>query len=155
VADAAQTTWMLLFQNIDKIREPAKLAGWLSVTMRRVCIRQATRRNGEQLYSELLGLDVSESKGPEDYVLLGEQCDELWRAVEGLPDRQRALILELYAEENPSYQEIATSLSMPTGSIGPTRARALKSLERRLGEQTPAMSVGSTRNTEVCTREGT
>jgi RNA polymerase sigma factor (sigma-70 family) len=152
VADAAQTTWALLFQNIDKVREPAKLRGWLSATMRRECIRQAARRNGDQLQSELFDVDLSESKSPEEYVLLAEQCDELWRAVDDLPVRQRALILELYAEESPSYQEIAASLSMPIGSIGPARARALKGLQWRLGGQPVTVSI-TVSNEEACAQE--
>src|SRR4051794_31117670 len=53
-ADAAQTTWMLAYQNLEKVREPDKLQGWLSVTMRRECIRMANSRNREVLRGDWL-----------------------------------------------------------------------------------------------------
>src|SRR5438477_2938198 len=46
-ADAAQSTWLLLFQNIAKVREPEKVGGWLLVTMRRECLRLVTWRGRE------------------------------------------------------------------------------------------------------------
>ena len=45
----------------------------------------------------------------------------------------RELLLALYfGPENSSYAEIAASLGMPVGSIGPTRARCLKRLQNAL-----------------------
>jgi DNA-directed RNA polymerase specialized sigma24 family protein len=38
----------------------------------------------------------------------------------------------LSADPAPSYEEIGAALGMPIGSIGPTRARALKRLRRAI-----------------------
>ena len=42
--------------------------------------------------------------------------------------RSLALLVALLAEPAPSYREIATSLHIPVGSIGPTRARCIAKL---------------------------
>jgi DNA-directed RNA polymerase specialized sigma24 family protein len=46
--DAAQNTWTRLAQELRNDREPARLAGWLSSTMRRECIRLVNRRRVEE-----------------------------------------------------------------------------------------------------------
>ena len=49
-------------------------------------------------------------------------------AVRRLPGRQRELLAEMLRRPCSSYEEIAGSLEMPVGSIGPTRDRALARL---------------------------
>ena len=39
-ADVAQTTWLRLVENLDRIREPEHLGAWLATTARRESIRQ-------------------------------------------------------------------------------------------------------------------
>jgi DNA-directed RNA polymerase specialized sigma24 family protein len=47
----------------------------------------------------------------------------------------RELLSALYLDpKQPSYAEVATSLDMAVGSVGPTRIRCLKRLRRVLGE---------------------
>ena len=50
------------------------------------------------------------------------------RALDQLPPRWRALLVLLAMDPAPSYEEISQRLSMPVGSIGPTRGRALRRL---------------------------
>jgi RNA polymerase sigma factor (sigma-70 family) len=38
-ADVAQTTWLRLFESIERIREPERLPGWIATTARRECLR--------------------------------------------------------------------------------------------------------------------
>src|SRR5271169_2812426 len=37
-AEVAQITWLKLFENIDRIREPARVGSWLATTARRECL---------------------------------------------------------------------------------------------------------------------
>ena len=54
-------------------------------------------------------------------------------ALAQLGDRCQDLLRTLYFENpTPRYAEISRRLGMPVGSIGPTRARCLEKLERRL-----------------------
>ena len=57
---------------------------------------------------------------------------ELWRGFSELPPRSQSLLRLLFADPQPSYQEIAKLTGMPLGSIGPTRARCLHELRERL-----------------------
>jgi RNA polymerase sigma factor (sigma-70 family) len=129
-ADAAQTTWLRLVEHIGSVREPAKLAGWLSVTMRRECIRLVGRTRRERLTADFEWTD-SPADGGESVdtgVLRAERDAELWEAVDLLPPRQRDLVLALSATPPPSYQQVGAALSMAVGTIGPTRAKALRRL---------------------------
>jgi DNA-directed RNA polymerase specialized sigma24 family protein len=61
-----------------------------------------------------------------------DTAQALWAAVAELPPRQRRLLIALCRDELESYQDVAAQCAMPIGSIGPTRARALSHLERKL-----------------------
>src|SRR5438477_2254696 len=47
-ADVAQTVWLRLVENLDRIREPEHLGGWLAKTARRESLR-FLRLNGREL----------------------------------------------------------------------------------------------------------
>jgi RNA polymerase sigma factor (sigma-70 family) len=137
-ADAAQTTWLQLVQNISKVREPEKLGGWLASTMRRECIRLINDRRHQQLTegwtvecpSSVERPSISES--PDVQLLLAERNVLLWSAVDRLPARQRQVLAALSTTPTPSYEEISTALSIARGSIGPTRQRALRRMRGML-----------------------
>ena len=65
---------------------------------------------------------------PEEHLLGDEQQRELWRAVSSLSQRCQLLLRTIAYEPDHSYQDISMALSMPVGSIGPTRARCLTQL---------------------------
>ncbi|MCW2569517.1 MAG: rpoE [Mycobacterium sp.] len=131
-ADAAQTTWLRLIQNVDKVREPEKLGGWLACTMRRECIRALRHQQREQPTDDVPGEHTGE--GVEAGLLLAERDALLWSAVDRLPARQRALLIALSATPTPSYKEVGRRLGMAVGSIGPTRGKALRRLRELLVE---------------------
>ncbi|HEY0486878.1 MAG TPA: sigma-70 family RNA polymerase sigma factor [Mycobacteriales bacterium] len=135
-SDAAQTTWLRLVEHIGSLREPERLAGWLSVTMRRECIRLLGRRRRERPTGDFSWSDARADggEGIDAGILRAERDAELWRAVDRLPARQRELVLALSATPPPSYAQVGAALSMAVGSIGPTRAKALRSLRHLLAE---------------------
>ena len=49
-----------------------------------------------------------------------------------LPQAHQRLLGMLIADRPSSYDEISTALRMPRGSIGPTRARILRSMRDRM-----------------------
>ena len=71
-------------------------------------------------------------------MLADERDAALWRALDQMPERCRALIRVLMASPPPSYAEVAAALDMPIGSIGPTRQRCLDRL-RRIAEADGAL----------------
>ena len=134
-ADAAQTTWLRLVEHLDAIEDPTRLAGWLATTCRRICLSTIRDSARERLVDfcdardeRALGRARAVEDGPERTVVHQEEIRMVRIALDSLGDRDRELLTMLADPEQPSYQTISTKLSMPIGSIGPTRARALARL---------------------------
>ena len=72
---------------------------------------------------------------PDEVVLQLEKQHAVRTAVGALDQRCNQLVtLLFYRAEPPAYSEIAASLGIAEGSIGPTRARCLQKLLRVLQE---------------------
>lgn len=131
-ADAAQQTWLRLFESIDRVREPEKLAAWIATTARRECLRLLRRGRREDPADDVERCgDASDAYPAPGQELIAEQeRSALWAAVRALPDRHRRLMTVLMASTRPSYEAVSDALGMPVGSIGPTRMRAIERLRR-------------------------
>ena len=129
-ADAFQATWFRLVEKLHQIRDGAGLGSWLATTARNEVIDMMRRRSRESPVELGEHLDNLRSTSglPEETVLRAEQDRLLWQAVLRLPDRCARLLRAMGADPAPSYAELAAALSMPVGSIGPTRARCLETL---------------------------
>ncbi|QMU76371.1 sigma-70 family RNA polymerase sigma factor [Streptacidiphilus sp. PB12-B1b] len=73
-----------------------------------------------------------EEASPEHRALAADQARALRAAAARLPSRCPDLVAALLESPVPGYQELAEELSIPRGSIGPTRARCLACLRRLL-----------------------
>ena len=130
-ADVAQTTWLRLFESIDRVREPERLASWIGTTVRRECLRVVRMAGRELLTDEIDRAEPSPSyDAPGQQLLSAEARATVLDAVAGLPDRHRRLLTALFTTPCPSYAAVADELDMPVGSIGPTRQRAVERLQR-------------------------
>jgi len=135
-ADAAQLTWLRLLENLDRIRDPRRLAGWLATTCRREC--QALLRRSRAAVSvedERLDRLLGGGAPADEPTLTADEYAVLWQAFQRLSEWcqrvLRALVVE--AEEGPpSYRLIAAQLQTSVGSLGPTRARCLGQLRKLL-----------------------
>jgi RNA polymerase sigma factor (sigma-70 family) len=139
-ADIAQITFTILIQSLDNLSEDSTLGSWLATVARRHTWRLLERNRREIASERLEGADLVESA-----VLLGKSdadSIEQWQLAEWLDAGLskidaacRELLRALYFQpEGSSYAEVAARLGMPVGSIGPRRARCLKSLRQVLGE---------------------
>jgi RNA polymerase sigma factor (sigma-70 family) len=128
--DVVQASWLNLLEDIDDLREPAAVGGWLATTTRRNAMRLLQRRTREQLTDDPDLGDRPDSPGPEVGLLATEQSETLVRAMAVLPERHRRLMMVLVDRPTLDYREVSELLSMPVGSIGPTRARSLARLSR-------------------------
>jgi RNA polymerase sigma factor (sigma-70 family) len=139
-ADVAQITFTILIQSLDSLAEDSRLGPWLVTVARRHTWRLLERKRRESASEHLEVADVAESavllgKSDADSIEHWELSQWLDTALSKLGDRCRELLLALYFQpERSSYAEVAADLDMPIGSIGPSRARCLKSLRRVLGE---------------------
>jgi RNA polymerase sigma factor (sigma-70 family) len=142
VQDIVQTTWMRLIEEGGGIRNPDAVLGWLRTTLRRECLRTLKRRRAEYP-TDIRIADWADRVDPpvEDVVterlLRAESRRRVARAMRTLPVPRRRLLHRLAGHAPVSYREVADELSMPVGSIGPTRARAIGQLRRALTRHTP------------------
>jgi len=134
VAEVCQTTWLRLVENLDRIEQPERLGAWLATTSRRESLRIATRRTAGSL-SETVHLIPDDTLDPLDFGLLrDEQLAVIRLATQRLAPHCRRLLGLLMGDDDLPYKEIAEQLSMPIGSIGPTRGRCLEHLRQILAE---------------------
>ena len=71
---------------------------------------------------------------PDVEIVALEDRRRVWDAFPRIGERCMALLRALYYEQpTPAYAEISKRFDMRIGSIGPTRARCLKKLEKEIG----------------------
>jgi len=128
--DAVQNTWLRLVENLDRIADPDRLAGWLATTARRECLQILRRDARRPSPAPVEPLADQPAPGPpvDAALLLSERDAALWQVVDGLPERCRRLLRILMASPPPSYATVAASLGLEIGSIGPARQRCLRDL---------------------------
>ena len=132
IDDIGQSVWLLLVENISRLREPAALPGWLATTTRRECLRalRASGRHGMEVPTPFEDQPPDESVAPEQEIVEAELHAALRAAFAELPAGCRELLSMLISDSAPGYASISATLGLPMGSIGPTRARCLARLRR-------------------------
>ncbi|WP_310529064.1 sigma-70 family RNA polymerase sigma factor [Nocardioides sp.] len=148
--DVNQTVWLRLVEHLDRIDEPLALPGWLSTVTRNECLRLLQRR------ARMVPTDPQESPTFEradddspdlvDALMITERHSALVDALLELPTDRRELLLLLTEDPPLSYAEISRRSGIPVGSIGPTRARAIRQLRnsRALRHLAPPAPDGRT-----------
>jgi len=139
-ADIAQITFTILIQNINSLAENSRLGPWLVTVARRHTWRLLDRNRRVSASDFLEGAHIAEravllGKSDADSIEHWELAEWLDTGLSKIGESCRELLLALYFQpERSSYAEVAARLSMPVGSIGPSRARCLKRLRRVLDE---------------------
>ncbi len=134
--DAVQMTWLRLAENCHRILLPEQLAGWLATTASRECLRilrqraQHTPAPSHAVVEQL----ADPSVGPEQHAIDADTARLLRNLIATLSPRRQILLRELFFDSPRPYAEVARNTGIPAGGIGPTRARALTQLRRRLDE---------------------
>lgn len=131
--DVVQTTWLTLVRSRDSIADPRAVSGWLTVCARREAWR-VSRVDGRASATDddALELRLPTADSAELVAVESDRSRRLWAAVGRLDDRCRRLLRVVAFDERPDYATIAADLSMPIGSIGPTRQRCLGKLRTAL-----------------------
>ena len=131
--DVGQSVWLRLVDQLERVRDPAALPGWLATTARRECLRVLGVTQGPR--ATVYALDVEslpdERAGLADQGLLAaERQAALREAFDQLPPNGKQLISLLIADPPLPYADISTRLGIPVGSIGPNRSRYLDKMRR-------------------------
>jgi RNA polymerase sigma factor (sigma-70 family) len=131
--DVGQSVWLRLVDQLDRVRDPAALPGWLATTARRECLRVLGATQGPR--ATIFALDVESL--PDDRADLGDQAllaaerqAALREAFDQLPPNGQQLIALLIADPPLPYADISARLGIPVGSIGPNRSRYLDKMRR-------------------------
>ncbi len=131
--DVGQNVWLKLVRQLDKVRDPAALAGWLATTTRHECARVGRAARNPRTAPYVLDAEFipdPQSGMAEDELLRAERHAALREAFADLPPSCQRLIALLITDPPVPYGEVSTRLGIPTGSIGPTRGRCLAKLRR-------------------------
>ena len=137
LGDVFQDVFAALVRGMPRMREARTLVRWLSSTTERIARATALRRRREQALaaSDAAAAHVVAADQPAveaELETLEEQA-LIRLALESLPEGCRRLLAALYYEDPvPEYAALARRLGTPIGSLGPTRARCLERLRRRL-----------------------
>lgn len=146
-AELAQDVMVKVVQKIDDFRGDAKLSTWMIRIAMNLSISHLRKRrlrhtvsidssptalNGGSDTRTLAGrLPENREPGPEACVEQGEMLDELQRAIAGLDDDQRA-VLVLRDVEQLDYQQIGETLNLPVGTVKSRLFRARLALRQRM-----------------------
>lgn len=142
-SDVVQQTWLAAFVNIGALRDAQAFGGWLHRILHHECLKALRLRSRETLHIDEIDLAVPTGNGrtavmcaelqtPEDEAIRVELRMLVQTARRRLSRRDQDLLTLLSAEPRLPYTEISRRLGVPTGSIGPTRARCLAKLRVEL-----------------------
>jgi RNA polymerase sigma factor (sigma-70 family) len=131
--DVGQSVWLRLVDQLDKVRDPAALPGWIATTTRRECVRVFRAAHGP--HAAIYALDAEKiadqrAGTAEQELLAAERHAALRQAFTQLPPDSQQLIALLVADPPVPYAEISAKLGIPVGSIGPNRSRCLDKMRR-------------------------
>jgi len=131
--DVGQSVWLRLVDQLDRVRDPAALPGWLATTARRECLRVLGAVQGPR--ASVYALDVESLPDEradlaDQGLLAAERHAALREAFDQLPPNGQRLIALLIADPPVPYADISAQLGIPVGSIGPTRSRYLDRMRR-------------------------
>ena len=131
--DVGQSVWLRLVDQLDRVREPAALPGWIATTTRRECVRVLSAAQGP--HATVYPLDIESlpderAGSAEQELMAAERHAALREAFSQLPSGGQQLLALLTADPPTPYSDISAQLGIPVGSIGPTRSRYLDKMRR-------------------------
>jgi RNA polymerase sigma-70 factor, ECF subfamily len=128
--DMAQEVFFKAFRSISHFRGESAFSTWLYRIAVNTCLNFRSSRR--ELHAEFPDQLADRSPGVSERLEEREQRVQVRKAVERLPDRQKAtLILKVYQEL--SHEEVAAILGVSVGTAKANLFHALANLRRQLG----------------------
>ena len=132
--DALQETILHAFQFLHQFRGDCTFSTWIhriAVTTTRNWLRSQSRKSSARFLDQAWRLIQPEESTPESAILASEELIALRQALAALPQHYReALVLRHYQEL--SYEQIATILQIPIGTVRSRIAQGKKLMVRSL-----------------------
>jgi DNA-directed RNA polymerase specialized sigma24 family protein len=133
-ADAAQTTWLRLAEQLGHLKDQHERIGvWLAATARRESLRLLGAARGVAAAAAPPRPATEPPPGPPG---AGEQGREalLWRVVRELPEHCRRLLRVLLSVPPPSHEEVSAALDLPVAGIAAARDACLQDFRHRMSD---------------------
>lgn len=138
-ADVFQTVFMRLMEHLPRLTQQDRLQAWIVTTAKREALLQRARGlrtvsmtsdDDDDSAASTVHDIADDALLPEDALASLQQHHQVRLALERMDARCRELLSLLYRDvDDPvSYDDVAATLGMPVGSIGPTRSRCLGKL---------------------------
>jgi RNA polymerase sigma-70 factor (ECF subfamily) len=128
--DLVQETFCRVIPALSRYRGDCLLYTWLYGVMRNLYYSQMRRQRLFRHFSESAGSEPP-MPGPENDAETAETHDRLHEALDGLPARQREILMLRFAEEM-KLAEIAAALNLSPGTVKSRLHYALRRLQRKL-----------------------
>ena len=124
--DLTQQTFLTAQQKLEQLRQTESAKSWLLAIMRHHFFRNRSRAAKQSVRLDSLPEPSCSMHAPN-----GDDSEELQAALNDLPEEFRFPLVLFYFHEL-SYQEIATELTVPLGTVMSRLSRGKEHLRRRL-----------------------
>jgi len=139
--DVVQETFARAVRYVDRLRDPERVGPWLFGIARQRCADLLRRRGhhpeGPDPSEEEVGCDLTAAPdpgpSPDEWLIRREDEERFFRALAGLPESQRA-VLVLHCLEDFSLEDIARILEVPVGTVKSRLHHARRRLRAECGE---------------------
>lgn len=127
--DALQEALYTVVLKVGGMHAPAAFPGWVSVVAQRAAY-DIVRRQRRAIPTASTTLDELRSEQTLDVDAIATRVDapRIEDELDRLTPRERDVVMYFANNEDASYADAAKRLSVPIGSLGPTRQRALRKL---------------------------
>jgi RNA polymerase sigma-70 factor (ECF subfamily) len=129
--DATQEAFMKAYRALHTFRPGAKFSTWIFTIVYHACCDRLARR--KRLSDAELPDRADPAAGPEALAEASDDARRLRAAIEGLPEKYRTVIT-LFHLQGKQYEEIATVLDLPMGTVKTHLFRAKELLRKALGD---------------------
>jgi DNA-directed RNA polymerase specialized sigma24 family protein len=129
-ANAAQTTWLRLAEQLDRLDQHDRLGEWLAATARRESLRLLSVKRPAVANAPQTAPGSSAPAEPAE----PRREALLWGIIHQLPEHCRRLLRILSAIPTPSHEEVAAALDLPAASVPAAQASCFNELRYRIAD---------------------
>jgi len=128
--DVTQEAFFKAFRSLRTFKPDAKFSTWIFAIAYHACCDRLNRRR--HFASEELPERADPAPGPESQAIALDEASRLRAAIDALPEKYRTVVT-LFHLQGRQYEEIATVLGLPMGTVKTHLFRAKEQLRRLLG----------------------
>ena len=128
--DVAQSAFINAYRHFRRLRDRDRFSAWMVRIVWRLAINRA-RADRRRVAREDVPQDVPQPATAEDILASSELTMHLWRAIDDLPEKLRAVVV-LASIEDYQVSDVARLLAIPEGTVKSRLFLARKRLAEKL-----------------------